>query len=424
MNILDIINKKRLGMELNYDEISFVIKGYLNNEIPDYQVSSLLMAIVINGMNESETYYLTKTMLDSGDVIDLSLINGIKIDKHSTGGVGDKVTLILAPLLASMGLRVAKMSGRGLGHTGGTIDKLESIPGFKVELTLEEFINQVNEIGVCVVSQTGNLVPADKKLYALRDVTGTVSSIPLIAASIMSKKLASGADNILIDVKVGRGALLEKFEDAKELAKLMVSIGKKANKKVVCILTNMDEPLGCAVGNALEVLESIEVLKGNGPRDVRDLIVELGIQSLLMEKDISRDEAKNIVTKYLDDGLALQKFETLVRCQGGNLEDIKISNRVFSVQSNKTGFIKSIDALKIGEIVREIGAGRFEKDDKIDYGVGVVLSVKVGDFVSSGDELVKVYLNEKDLKISSVLECFEIVEENPNLKKLILEVID
>lgn len=423
MNILSIINKKRIGEELTLEEIRYAVNGYLEGIIPDYQMSSLLMAIVINGMNEKETYYMTKVMLESGDIIDLSMIEGIKIDKHSTGGVGDKVTLILAPLLASMNLKVAKMSGRGLGHTGGTIDKLESIPGFKVDLSLEEFIDQVKKIGVCIVSQTGNLVPADKKIYALRDVTGTVSSIPLIAASIMSKKLTSGADNIIIDVKVGSGSLLEKVEDARKLSDLMVSIGKMEGKKVVCVLTNMDEPLGNAVGNSLEVLESIEILEGKGPCDLRNLIIELGSLSLVMNEDISLEDARKMVIKHLDEGFALKKFKELVDLQGGNLSQVKVSEKVLSIKSEKSGFVEHIDALMVGELARGLGAGRLKKEDEIDFGVGLVLSVKVGDYVNPGDELMKIYYNDKNINVVDALNCFKITDEKVKPKDLIIEVI-
>ena len=292
MNIIDIITKKKNKEELSYDEINYAITNYLNGEVKDYQMSSLLMAIVLNGMTDEETFNLTKIMIESGDVIDLSSINGTVVDKHSTGGVGDKTTLILAPLLATLGLKVAKMSGRGLGHTGGTIDKLESIEGFKVKLDEKEFIKQVNDIGLSIISQTANLVPADKKLYALRDVTGTTESIPLIASSIMSKKIASGASHIILDVKVGNGALMKNIKDATELANEMIKIGKRYNRKVICVLTNMEEPLGNTIGNAIEVKEAIETLKGNGPEDLNNLVITLA--SLLIEsvENKSIDEIK------------------------------------------------------------------------------------------------------------------------------------
>ena len=423
MTIIDIIEKKKNKLELSHDEIKFVIDGMLNKNIEDYQISSLLMAIVLNGMTLEETTYLTEEMLNSGEKIDLSKIDGTIVDKHSTGGVGDKVTLVLAPLLASLGIKIAKMSGRGLGHTGGTIDKLESIPGYKVELTRDEFINQVNNIGISIISQSGNIVPADKKLYALRDVTGTVDSIPLIASSIMSKKLASGADLIFIDVKVGNGALMKSLEDAKKLAETMISIGKKFNKIVICILTNMSEPLGYAIGNSLEVKESIDTLKGYGPLDLTELVIK--IASLILNKvnNVDLDEARDLCLKKLNNGDAYNKFEELVSCQHGNLKEMKISNRIFSVRASKSGYINKIDALGLGEIARIIGAGRLTKDDTIDPTVGLVLSKKVGDYVEKNDELVKVYLNEKDVKLEDILNCFYIEDEKSETIPLIYDIL-
>ena len=423
MTIIDIIEKKKNKLELSHDEIKFVIDGMLNKNIEDYQISSLLMAIVLNGMTLEETTYLTEEMLNSGEKIDLSKIDGTIVDKHSTGGVGDKVTLVLAPLLASLGIKIAKMSGRGLGHTGGTIDKLESIPGYKVELTRDEFINQVNNIGISIISQSGNIVPADKKLYALRDVTGTVDSIPLIASSIMSKKLASGADLIFIDVKVGNGALMKSLEDAKKLAETMISIGKKFNKIVICILTNMSEPLGYAIGNSLEVKESIDTLKGYGPLDLTELVIK--IASLILNKvnNVDLDEARDLCLKKLNNGDAYNKFEELVSCQHGDLNEMKISNRIFSVRASKSGYINKIDALGLGEIARIIGAGRLTKDDTIDPTVGLVLSKKVGDYVEKNDELVKVYLNEKDVKLEDILNCFYIEDEKSETIPLIYDIL-
>lgn len=395
----------------------------LNKEIADYQISALLMAIVLNGMTEEETYYLTKEMIESGEIIDLSSIDGIIVDKHSTGGVGDKITLILAPLLASLNIKIAKMSGRGLGHTGGTIDKLESIPGYQVELTRDEFIKQVNEIGLSVISQTGNICPADKKLYALRDVTGTVDSIPLIASSIMSKKIASGADIIFIDVKVGNGALMKDLDSAKELAQRMINIGKRFNKEVICILTNMNEPLGLAVGNALEVKEVIDTLHGYGPIDVTELVIKIAAIIINKTEKIDIEEAKQLCLKKIHNGEAYQKFLDLVKYQHGNLEKLKIADRVFSVKSTKTGYINSINSLEIGEIARKIGAGRLTKEDSIDYSVGLVLSHKVGDYVKTGDELIKVYLNGRDLRLDEILNCFEIDEEKEETLPLIYEIL-
>ena len=408
---------------LTKEEINFWIDGVMNGDVKDYQTSALLMAIVINGMNDDEIFYLTDAMLKSGDVIDLSSIEGIKIDKHSTGGVGDKVTPILAPLLASFGLKVAKMSGRGLGHTGGTVDKFESIPGYKIELTRDEFIKQVNDIGLAVISQSGNLVPADKKLYALRDVTSTEDSIPLIASSIMSKKIASGADYIFIDVKVGNGALMKNLADARTLAHTMVKIGSRYNKKTVCILTNMDEPLGFAIGNALEIKEIMETLKGMGPADLLELIVEMGGLIVSSTLGLDLEEAKIQCFKKINNGEAYNKFQELVERQGGKLENLHISERVVSVRTPKAGFINHIDALGLGEIARQIGAGRYTKDDIINYSVGIVLTKKVGDYVEANEELAKFYLADKDVRLNDIWDCYTIEDEQMPKKQLIYEVI-
>lgn len=423
MTILDIIDKKQKKQVLTKEEINFWIDGVMNGDVKDYQTSALLMAIVINGMNDDEIFYLTDAMLKSGDVIDLSSIEGIKIDKHSTGGVGDKVTPILAPLLASFGLKVAKMSGRGLGHTGGTVDKFESIPGYKIELTRDEFIKQVNDIGLAVISQSGNLVPADKKLYALRDVTSTEDSIPLIASSIMSKKIASGADYIFIDVKVGNGALMKNLADARTLAHTMVKIGSRYNKKTVCILTNMDEPLGFAIGNALEIKEVMETLKGMGPADLLELIVEMGGLIVSSTLGLDLEEAKIQCFKKINNGEAYNKFQELVERQGGKLENLHISERVVSVRTPKAGFINHIDALGLGEIARQIGAGRYTKDDIINYSVGIVLTKKVGDYVEANEELAKFYLADKDVRLNDIWDCYTIEDEQMPKKQLIYEVI-
>lgn len=423
MTIIDVINKKRLNKELTREEIEFAVNGYIDGSVEDYQMSSLLMTIVLNGMTDKETINLTDVMLKSGDVIDLSKIDGIIVDKHSTGGVGDKVTLVLGPLLASLGIKIAKMSGRGLGHTGGTIDKLESIEGFNTKIDEKKFIKQVNKINIALVSQTGNLVPADKKIYALRDVTGTVESIPLIASSIMSKKLASGADIIMIDVKVGSGALMKNLEDAKKFARLMVKIGKAYRKPTICLITNMEEPLGYAIGNALEVEEAINTLKGNGPSDLLEVVITLCSIIIGAVKKIPNNEAKNLLFKQLNNGEAYKKFEELVKAQGGDINSIKISDKVFSIKSEKSGYINKIDALKLGEIAKMIGAGRNTLDDKIDYEVGLVLNKKVGDFVEQDEEIVKVYLKDKDVSVSQILECFEIDEELESTPKLILDII-
>lgn len=423
MNIIDIINKKRLKEELNKDEIEYFVNGFVNGEIKDYQISSLLMAICLNGMTDEETFALTEVMLNSGDKIDLSEIDGLIVDKHSTGGVGDKVTLVLAPLLASVGIKIAKMSGRGLGHTGGTIDKLESIPGFDVQISEDKFISQVNDIGISVVSQTGNLVPADKKIYALRDVTGTVESIPLIASSIMSKKLASGADVLLIDVKVGSGALMKNLEDARKLANLMCKIGKNNNKTILCVISNMEEPLGYAIGNSLEVKESIDTLQGNGPSDLLELVITLASLIVAPFKKISTEEARSLLFKQLNNGNAYNKFLEFVKAQNGDIESLDISNRVFSIRSVKSGYINRIDALKLGEIARNIGAGRKTMEDTIDYKVGLVLSKKVGEYVETNDELLKVYLGSVDVSINEILSCYTIEEELKSNEPLIYDVI-
>ena len=422
MNIIDIIIKKKNKEVLTQQEIEYAVNNYLSGDIKDYQMSSLLMAIVINGMNIEETYYLTKVMLESGEQIDLSNINGDIIDKHSTGGVGDKTSLILGPILASLDIKIAKMSGRGLGHTGGTIDKLESISGFQVEQSREDFIKEVNEVGMSIISQSGNIVPADKKLYALRDVTGTTESIPLIASSIMSKKIASGSKNIIIDLKVGNGALMKNIESARILADYMIEIGKRFERTVICVLTNMDEPLGHNIGNGLEVLESIDYLNGKCSSDLKELINTLSIEALKMTKNITEEEALIKIQEVIDNKEALNKFKEFVKFQKGNIDDIAISDKVISVKSPKEGFIKSIDTYKLGELVRSLGAGRFSKEDKIDYGVGIIINKKIGDLVFVDEELLKVYYNEKDIKIDDLTDCFEIVEEPISKEKIILEV--
>ncbi len=421
MDIIKIIENKKNGLELTTEEIKYAVDGYLNGEVKDYQMSALLMAIVINNMSKRETFDLTKIMLDSGDKIDLSSIDGVVVDKHSTGGVGDKTTLILASLVASCGVSVAKMSGRGLGYTGGTIDKLESI-GVKTEMTLDDFIKQVNDIKIAVVGQMGNLVPADKKIYALRDVTATVESIPLIASSIMSKKLASGADKIVIDLKVGNGALIKNIKDAKELASLMIEIGKDNDKEVVCIVSDMNQPLGNAIGNSLEVIESIEVLKNKGPKDVRELVISLASHMVSMAKNIELEEAKKEVIYNLKNNLAYEKFLSFVKAQGGNIDNIEVARKVFSIKSIKEGYITKINTSKLGEIVKLIGGGRVNKEDKINYKVGIVLNKKIGDYVKKDEELLKIYLEDKDMSIKEILNCFEIGSKKIETK-LIKEII-
>ena len=423
MTIIDIINKKRLNKELSREEIEFAVNGYLDESVKDYQMSSLLMAIVLNGMTDREVIDLTDIMIKSGDVLDLSKIDGIIVDKHSTGGVGDKVTLVLGPLLASLGIKIAKMSGRGLGHTGGTIDKLESIEGFNTKISEKEFIKQVNKINIALVGQTANLVPADKKIYALRDVTGTVESIPLIASSIMSKKIASGADIIMIDVKVGSGALMKNLDEARNLSRLMVKIGKAYRKPTICLITNMDEPLGYAIGNSLEVNEAIDTLKGNGPSDLLEVVMTLCSIIIGAVKKIPNNEAKNLLFKQLNNGEAYKKFEELVEAQGGDINSIKVSDKVFSIKSDRAGYINKIDALKLGEIAKKIGAGRNTLEDTIDYEVGIVLNKKVGDYVEKEEEIAKVYLKDKDISVSEILECLKIEDELTSNPKLILDII-
>lgn len=422
--IITIIDKKRRRKRLTREDLAYVVSGFLDGTIPDYQMASLLMAITIHGMTTEEACDLTDVMLHSGERIDLSAIPGIKVDKHSTGGIGDKTTIILAPLVASLGIPVAKMSGRGLGLTGGTIDKLESIPGFRVSLSETEFVNQVTEIGLAITGGTKNLVPADKAIYALRDVTGTVASIPLIASSIMSKKLASGADKIVIDLKVGKGALMPNRIEAEKLAHLMTRIGKQYGKDTVCILTDMDEPLGCKIGNALEIQECMEVLQGGGPKDIKDLVLYLAMYMIHMGTGISYEEARIAAIEQLSNGEAYAKFEEMVACQGGDLSRLTVAPKVFSIKSTKTGFITAIDAYKIGAVVHKIGAGRSNKEDQIDYGVGVELTKKTGEFVTEGEELVKVYLHEHDLAMQEILDCFTITEHAPTLHPLIYGVIE
>lgn len=423
MNIIEIITKKKNKEELTFAEIEYAVNGYVAGTIPDYQMSSLLMAIVIQGMSEQEIVDLTKVMISSGDVVTMDAIEGVVVDKHSTGGVGDKTTLVVAPLVASCGVKVAKMSGRGLGHTGGTIDKLESIAGYRTELSKEEFFNQVNEIGLAVASQSGNLVPADKKIYALRDVTGTTESIPLIASSIMSKKIASGAKYIVIDVKVGNGALMKNEEDAKCLARTMIRLGEAYGRKVTCILSNMSEPLGYAIGNGLEVEEATACLQNNGPKDVMELCLELASEMVALGKQISKEKAKDEVQTVLENGEAYQTFKRYIKAQGGDLSNITKSAKCISIKSKQTGFIEAIDTESLGELAKELGAGRETKEDKISYGVGFVLNKKVGDYVLENEELLKVYMEDKDIKIDKLLDCFTIGMHAREVE-LIIDVID
>ena len=405
MRMVDIIAKKRDGGELSKEEIEHFITGYTDGDIPDYQVSSLLMAIFFNDMTQEERANLTMAMVKSGDEIDLSAIEGVKVDKHSTGGVGDTTTLVLAPLVAALEVPVAKMSGRGLGHTGGTIDKLEAVDGFHVEITEQEFTDIVNRDKVAVIGQSGNLTPADKKLYALRDVTATVNSIPLIASSIMSKKIAAGADAIVLDVKTGDGAFMKDEEDAVELARAMVSIGNNVGRNTMAIISSMSEPLGYAIGNALEVKEAIDTLKGEGPEDLTALCLELGAQmAVLGGAASSLDEAKEKLRAVIDNGEALEKFKVFLNNQGGDasvvddLSKLPQAKYQFEVKAEESGFVEEIAAEEIGIASAMLGAGRQTKEDEIDLAVGLVLKKKVGDRVEQGDTLAVIHSNSEDIK--------------------------
>ena len=407
--ILDIIDKKRLGKELSYKELSYFFNGYLNGDICDYQMSSFLMAVCINGMTDEEVFALTKIFIDSGDCLEFSNIPGIKVDKHSTGGIGDKTTLVIAPIVASLGIPVIKMSGRGLGYTGGTIDKLESIKGYNINLSEKQIIKQVKDIGIVITGQTHDLVPMDKVIYALRDVTSTVKSIPLVASSIMSKKIASGADRILIDIKVGNGALLETKEEAKKLSDLMVKIGKIYDREVRCVISDMNTPLGYCVGNALEVLEAIDVLKGEETsNNFVDLCIDLASEMVSMGLNISKDEAKEKVLNSIKDGSAYNKFIELVETQGGDIKSIKISNRKYAIKAKNSGTLKKINALEIGKLSLGLGAGKLNIKDKIDYSVGVKLNKLVGEEVKKGDVLATLYVN-RIIPSINVDEIFTII---------------
>lgn len=403
MQAYEVIVKKRDGLELTTEEINYFIRGLSTGEIPDYQVSAMTMAIYFRGMTSRELSDWTMAMVNSGATMDLSEISGIKADKHSSGGVGDKTTILLAPWIAACGVPIAKMSGRGLGHTGGTIDKLEAIPGFQTSISKEQFIKNVNEIGVAVAGQTGNLVPADKKLYAIRDVTGTVDSIPLIASSIMSKKIAAGADAIVLDVKVGSGAFMKSVEDAKALAKAMVSIGTSLNRNTVAIISNMNQPLGNAVGNAIEVVEAIEALKGNGPEDLMELMYALGSQMLIVSGKIKTlEEGTVLMQEILKSGAALEKLKEMIRAQGGDanvVEDYTLlpqAGYTMEIPAPETGYILDIMAQEIGLAVKIIGAGREKMDDVLDLSSGVYLKKKVGDYAEKGEPIAILYGNNTE----------------------------
>lgn len=404
MRMVDIIEKKRDGKSLSKEEIEFFIKGYTEGDIPDYQASSLAMAIFFQDMNEEERAALTMALVNSGDVIDLSKINGIKVDKHSTGGVGDTTTLVLAPLVAAVGVPVAKMSGRGLGHTGGTIDKLESINGFHVEISEADFIKLVNEDQVAVIGQTGNLTPADKKLYALRDVTGTVNSIPLIASSIMSKKIAAGADAIVLDVKTGNGAFMKTLEDAEALAHAMVSIGNNVGRNTMAIISDMSQPLGRAIGNALELREAIDTLNGQGPEDLTELVLTLGSQMVVLaERASTLEEARQLLNEAIENGSALDKFKTFLENQGGDAsvvdspELLPTAQYQIDYKAKSSGVVSELIANEIGVASMMLGAGRQTKEDDIDLSVGIVLNKKVGDKVNEGESLLTIHSNRENV---------------------------
>lgn len=429
----DIIKKKRDGQELSTEEIYYVVENYTKGNIPDYQMAALLMAIYFNKMNERETLDLTKAMIDSGEKVDISYIDGIKVDKHSTGGVGDTITLILGPMIAATGVPFVKMSGRGLGHTGGTLDKLESIDNFKVNLSREEFTRIVNQTNIVICSQTSNIAPADKKMYSLRDVTATVDNISLIASSIMSKKLAIGSDAILLDVKVGKGAFMKDLDSAVELSNEMVRIGTNYGRETVAVLTNMDEPLGNAIGNSLEVKEAIDVLKGNGPKDLYDLSIELGSILLLMAKKVkNRNEGKEVLQEVIRTNKAYEKLIQLVKYQGGNVEQIKNpdllpkAKYVIEVKSSKEGYIKSIDAEKIGLCALKLGAGRETMDYEIDLSAGIVLNKKINDKINKDEILAYIHTNnlnkvtEVEEMIKDIIEISDIKGED---KKLIYGIV-
>lgn len=432
MRMYDIIHKKRNGGELSGDEIRFFVEGYTNGSVPDYQAAAFCMAVYFQGMTEKETSELTLAMAESGDQIDLSGIDGFTVDKHSTGGVGDKTSLIVAPIVASCGGKVAKMSGRGLGHTGGTVDKLEAIPNFRTELTPDEFIKQVNNIGLCIVGQTGELAPADKKLYALRDVTATVESIPLIASSIMSKKLAAGSKGIVLDVKTGSGAFMKTFEESENLAKKMVSIGKSAGRSVTAVITNMDIPLGNSVGNSLEVIEAIKTLKGEGESDLTDVCLTLAAQMLCMVTGEDEKACYAMAKDAIDDGSALNKLCEMISAQGGNagvVDDFSLFKQpkhTVEISSEREGYIEHTDAEKIGLASVILGAGREKKGDPIDSSAGIVLKKKTGDRVEKGDTLAIFYTDDES-KIEEAkrefFEAFTFGNKKPPAQKLIYRII-
>lgn len=430
--MVDIIEKKRNGETLTKAEIELFVNGYTEGTIPDYQASAFLMAVYFKGMNAEEQAHLTMAMVESGEQIDLSAIEGVKVDKHSTGGVGDTTTLILVPLVAACGVPVAKMSGRGLGHTGGTLDKLEAMEGFHIELTKEQFVRQVNDLKLAVIGQSGNLTPADQKIYALRDVTATVDSIPLIASSIMSKKIAAGADAIVLDVKSGDGAFMKTLEDSRALAEAMVAIGHQVGRKTMAIISDMSQPLGNAIGNALEVEEAIETLKGNGPEDLTELCLTLGSQMVVLGGHAKTlDEARKKLEEVINNGKALQLFGDLIEAQGGNRDVIENPSRLpkakyqIPVIANRAGYIAKMEADDIGIAAMLLGAGRATKEDQIDLAVGIVLNKKVGDYVEEGEALAILYANAEDVSqsIELLLKHIHIQDEKVSPPVLIGEII-
>ena len=433
MNFVDLIIKKRKNQELTTEEINYFIDGVTNENIPDYQVSAMLMTICFNSLNSRETADLTAAMTKSGTVLDLSAIEGIKVDKHSTGGVADTTTLVLAPLAASCGLPVVKMSGRGLGHTGGTLDKLESIPNFNVNLTCEEAVKQVKDCGVVIMGQTSDLAPADKRLYAMRDVTGTVESIPLIAGSIMSKKLAAGTDAIVLDVKCGSGAFMEDLNSARELADTMVEIGKKLGKNVIAVITDMNQPLGMNIGNSLEVVEAIEILKGNVEGELLEVAITLGGYMLLLgEKAKDIESAKEMLRENIFNGKGLEKFREMIIAQGGDdgiIDDYGLlphGNVSKEVISRADGYIGAMNTYGIGKAAAETGAGRHTKESKLDYGAGIILNKRIGDSIKKGEVIATIYASDMELcnKAENILnESIILSNEKPMKRDIILEVI-
>lgn len=427
MKTTDIISKKKLGLAHTQEEIQFLIDGILDASIADYQVSAWLMAVCLKGMNLDETTYLTEAMAKSGDMLDLSEFGEFTVDKHSTGGVGDKITLILIPLLAQAGLPVAKLSGRSLGHTGGTIDKLESICGFNTNLPIEKFLEQVKKIGVALASQTLKLAPADGKLYALRDVTSTVDNMSLIASSVVSKKIAAGANIIVLDVKYGSGAFIKTKEHAEELSVMMCEVAKKLGKKLICAITSMEEPLGFAIGNSLEVQEAVDVLKGEGPCDVRELTLKLGAIAMVQAKKASGEkEATAILEQYIKDGSAYAKFEQLIEAQGGSLKNgLPQAKYQIEVKAEKVGFVKVADAMTLAKAAKLLGAGRDKKEDAIDYSVGIVLNKKIGDKVETGELLATLHSNSEQILEAHkmVQNAFEISEAPVQKEPLIYKIV-